>query len=107
MSEIALVQVTCPGTESARGIGEALLVERLIACANVWAAGPSVYRWQGRVEHAEEALLQMKTLPEHAEAVAARLAELHPYDLPAIERWTVRTDAATRDWVASGIEQVS
>lgn len=107
MSEIVLVQVTCPGVEAATGLAEALLVERLIACANVMPAGPSIYRWQGRVEHAEEAMLQMKTLPDRAAAVADRIAELHPYELPAIERWTVQTDAATRDWVAEGLDRVS
>jgi periplasmic divalent cation tolerance protein len=41
----------------------------------------SVYRWQGEVEDAEEALLVVKTLRPQTAAIDAALRELHPYDV--------------------------
>ncbi|MBN8841080.1 MAG: divalent-cation tolerance protein CutA, partial [Sphingomonadales bacterium] len=46
MSDIAIVQVTCPDRETAESIAQTLLAERLIACANILDCH-SVYRWQG------------------------------------------------------------
>ncbi|HXB61471.1 MAG TPA: divalent-cation tolerance protein CutA, partial [Acidobacteriaceae bacterium] len=42
----------------------------------------SVYRWKGKVENVEEAMLVIKTSRGQAAAVDAALRELHSYDLP-------------------------
>jgi periplasmic divalent cation tolerance protein len=42
----------------------------------------SVYRWQGRVEEEREQQLVIKTAADRVPALAARLGELHPYELP-------------------------
>ena len=58
--------------------------ERLAACAQV--AGPirSTYRWQGRVETAEEWHCHLKTSADRAPDLIARIRGLHPYDVPEI-----------------------
>lgn len=103
MTTIAIVQVTCPDLESAQAIAAALLDERLIACANVIAPCLSVYRWEGAIETTHEAIMQVKTLPEAAALVAERIVALHPYDLPAIERWAAGTDDAAYRWVYEAV----
>lgn len=63
----------------------ALLVERrLAACVTILAPCRSVYRWQGRLERAEEIPLLIKTTTAAYPALEALLSEKHPYELPEI-----------------------
>lgn len=75
---------TCPDTASANAIAEALVERRLAACVNLLPGVRSVYRWQGTVERADEVLLVIKSSGARRDALIARIAELHPYDLPEI-----------------------
>lgn len=47
----------------------------------------STYRWDGDVHTDEEGILLVKPIESGDEAVKERLAELHPYDAPVIERF--------------------
>jgi periplasmic divalent cation tolerance protein len=82
----ACVQVTTtlPDREAADRLAATLVTERLAACAQV--AGPirSTYRWQGSVEAATEWYCHLKTTEARVPALAARIAELHPYDVPEV-----------------------
>jgi periplasmic divalent cation tolerance protein len=82
--EVRVVLLTAPDAASAERIARALVEERLAACVNVVPGLRSVYRWEGKVEDASEVLLVAKTLAERAGALAARVAELHPYELPEV-----------------------
>jgi periplasmic divalent cation tolerance protein len=84
MSEGALVLITAPNAEVARMLARTLVEERLAACGNVVSPIQSVYRWEGRVEESTEALLFLKTRTSLFEAICARVAALHPYQVPAI-----------------------
>lgn len=100
---IALVQATFPDLDEARAVGSTLVAERLVACVNILAPCLSVYRWRDGVDTSDEAIAQFKTLPDRAPSVAARIAELHSYDLPAIEWWTAGTDEAGEGWVKDSL----
>lgn len=78
----ALLLSSVPDEQSGRRIAEALVNERLAACAHVAPAGLSVYRWQGRVVAERESMLTVKTTKKCAAGALARLVELHPYDVP-------------------------
>jgi periplasmic divalent cation tolerance protein len=58
--------------------------ERLAACVNVHAPMTSIYRWEGKVEEAQEHQLTIKTTASRTADVIARIQELHPYDVPEI-----------------------
>ncbi len=75
---------TCPDPGTAQRIATVLVDERLAACVNLMAGLRSIYRWQGKVEHAEEVLLLIKTMPEHFDRLRDRLRELHPNELPEL-----------------------
>ena len=88
--------------ESAEKLASTLVEERLAACVSVHPRVVSVYRWQGRVERAEEALLVVKTSDAALDRVIARLSEIHPYSVPEIVAIdAVRVNAAYLDWVDS------
>jgi periplasmic divalent cation tolerance protein len=43
-----------------------------------------VFRWEGAIEESREAVLLLKTTADRAEALIARLRELHDYEIPCI-----------------------
>jgi periplasmic divalent cation tolerance protein len=71
---------TAPDPETAEKIARTLVHEKFAACAQVLHGVKSFYRWQGRLEHADECLLVIKTV--HAAACLSRLREMHPYEVP-------------------------
>lgn len=75
---------SCPDANSASRIADALGDERLAACVNILDRVRSVYRWQGRIERAEEFQLVIKTVRERHDALVARIVELHPNELPEV-----------------------
>src|SRR5437870_9068884 len=82
MTEKLLVVSTTGSKANADEIAEALVERRLAACVNIVPRIESVYRWQGKVERADEYLLLIKTIKPQFERVRAAIAELHSYDLP-------------------------
>ena len=79
-----VVLVTTPDADSARVIARTLVDERLAACGNVVPGLTSIYRWQGTIEEAGEALLILKTSDERLARMSERIVELHPYDVPEV-----------------------
>lgn len=77
--------VTAP-PDAASDIATALVEDRLAACVNTLPC-ESVYRWQGDVVEDSEVVLLAKTTAERYPELAARVAEVHPYDVPCVERF--------------------
>ena len=75
---------TAPDRATAERIARTLVDERLAACVNLLPGVTSVYRWQGKVETGEEVLMLAKTTAKGLEALTARIAALHPYDVPEV-----------------------
>ena len=82
MTDCVLVWTTLGADTDATTLAETLVNERLAACVTVQAPMDSVYRWRGSVEHERERQILIKTTTERVPALAARVRELHPYDLP-------------------------
>lgn len=89
MSAIVTVYATFADEAEAARIARLLVEERLAACANILGPCRSLYRWDGKVEDAAEAAALFKTAADCAEALIARLAELHSYDVPAAVAWPI------------------
>lgn len=79
-----VVHCSCPDAEVAARIARALVEERLAACVQAIPAIASTYRWRGEVHTDSEALLLVKTTRARLDAVKARIAELHPYEVPEL-----------------------
>lgn len=86
MTDIAarVVLSTFPDADTAGRIARTLVDERLAACVNVLPAIRSIYRWQGAISDDAEVLAIIKTTAERYPALAARITELHPYQVPEI-----------------------
>ena len=94
----ALVWCPFPDADSAAAAADALLDEGLIACANILPGMVSRFVWNGERGNAVEAGVLFKSNAEKLATLTARLAELHPYDEPAIVGW--HCDAAAPGTVA-------
>jgi periplasmic divalent cation tolerance protein len=82
--EIVLAFCTFPDAGTARRIARDLVTLELAACGNVIPQLHSVYRWQGQVETAEEALAIFKLPAGRYVEFEKKLRALHPYDVPEI-----------------------
>lgn len=97
---IRVVLTSAPDRAAADALAEAVVRERLAACASVVPGVASVFWWDGRVQRAEEVLVLMKTAAERVDALLARAAELHPYEVPELLALPVQEAApAYAAWV--------
>ncbi|WP_265571016.1 divalent-cation tolerance protein CutA [Sphingomicrobium nitratireducens] len=81
--------ILCTDLAEAQAIGRALVEERLAACVNILQPARSIYRWEGAIETASEVPIIAKTTLEAADALIARVKELHGYSVPAITLWPI------------------
>jgi periplasmic divalent cation tolerance protein len=79
-----IVYVTVSNPEEAQDLAEAILKERLAACANVVESVKSIYWWKGNLERENESLVILKTTEGKFDELAARVKELHSYENPEI-----------------------
>ena len=84
MERAVFVYTTYPSIVEAEAAGRKIVERRLAACVNILPGMISHYRWEGKVERAEEAAMFVKTRASVADAVSDAVKELHSYDTPAI-----------------------
>ena len=98
------VYITAGSPEEAHRIGSTLVEERLAACANLLGGMTSIYRWQGAVETADEVPAILKSTLAQADALIARIAALHSYDVPCIAVWPIgKLHSDYGDWVEDSV----
>ena len=84
MDEPVLVYATFPGAEDAARAGRILVGHGLAACVNILPGTTSIYRWQGSVQEASEAIMIIKTRRGLADAVVSTVRAGHAYKNPAL-----------------------
>ena len=84
LEKILLAFSTFPDAETARRISKQLVEEKLAACANIFPAIESIYRWKGKIETGQEMIAFFKTSEDRQAAFQEKLRALHPYELPEI-----------------------
>jgi periplasmic divalent cation tolerance protein len=106
MTQLIWVYTATCSQREAEAIAAAAVEEHLAAAAHVMGPIHSIYRWQGRVEKAEEWYCACKTIRGAYAELEQTIQRLHSYDLPAI--WIVPITAADRpylEWVKEQVEQ--
>ncbi len=83
-NDYIIVLVTTANKAEAENIAQALLRERLIACANIINPVTSFFFWSGKIDRAEECLVVMKSRRDLFAALAERLKGLHSYEVPEV-----------------------
>ena len=95
--------IWCPfeNEDQAAEVAGMLLDEGLIACANILPPMRSLFLWKGERSEERETGVIFKTNAALLQPATERLAELHPYDEPAVIGWQAdAAPAVTRAWLA-------
>lgn len=79
-----VVFVTAANPKEAKRIASALIRQKLAACVNILEKVSSLFWWQGRVDHAREALLIIKTRKALLSGLIKKVQSLHSYEVPEI-----------------------
>lgn len=97
-----LVLTTEADAQKASALAEQLISRELAACVSFQAI-QSCYRWEGRVEHANEVQLLIKTKAPGLNALLGAIEALHSYDTPEILHWQAQPSHAYGAWAAASI----
>jgi periplasmic divalent cation tolerance protein len=81
---VLLALSTFPEREMAQRISNQLVTEKLAACANIFPAIQSIYRWKDKIETGNETLVFFKLSEDRQSAFQEKLRSLHPYEVPEI-----------------------
>lgn len=84
MLDFLSIHITVPSKTEAEKIARTLLDEKLAACVNIVPSVRSIYRWEGRVEAANEVLMIAKTRAELFRPLEERVKALHSAVCPCI-----------------------
>ena len=105
MTDKLLVLSTAGSESEARKIAQTLVEHKLAACVNIVPRIQSIYRWEGKVEQAEEYLLLIKTVKAREEQVRTAICELNAYDLPECIAIPIESGSADYlKWLSDSVE---
>jgi periplasmic divalent cation tolerance protein len=76
--------ITTEAGEEARLISRVLLEQRLAACVSTVSGVSSLFRWQAKIESADESLLLVKTKASLVNDIVQTVKEIHSNDVPEI-----------------------
>jgi periplasmic divalent cation tolerance protein len=108
MSPYVVVIVTVANREEAVKIVRSLLEERLIACANIVGPISSMFRWEGKIDEANEFLVLMKSHENHFERLSERIMEIHSYEVPEILALPIiKGSPPYLKWLSNSLQPVS
>ena len=103
---MSVISVYCvfANSEEAERIGRAVVEEGLAACINILGPCRSIYRWQGIVETASEVPAILKTTVDRSDALMARIAGMHSYEVPCIAVWPIdKLLLGYSEWVEAAV----
>ena len=101
MTGIVSVYAIFADEEEAQRIGRAAVEDKLAACVNILGRCRSIYRWQGKIEEAEEVAAIFKTRAGTASELVEWIVALHSYDVPAAVVWPIsEAPPAYSAWVS-------
>ncbi len=79
-----MVLVTAKDKTEAGRIGEELISRKLAACVNIVSPVTSLFRWDNKLDRADEALLIIKTRKALFKRLEKAVKSAHSYDVPEI-----------------------
>lgn len=84
MTEFLQITTTTGTRQDAERIAAELVSRRLAGCVQISGPIASTFRWQKKIETAEEWLCIVKTGREQLDGIRKVLAEIHPYEVPEL-----------------------
>jgi len=105
VTNLVEISTTFPDDIIADDVAEVLVMQGLVACAQVSGPIQSTYLWKGKYEQCSEHKLSVKTTLERMPEVVKLIRSRHPYDVPEI---TARTyEWMTKDYARWMVDSTS
>ena len=101
-TDLRVVLTTEADQIKADALAEQLITRRLAACITSMPV-QSCYRWQGKIERAQEVQLLIKTSSDRLEELLSALEALHSYDTPEILQMAAQAGAAYAAWAMDAV----
>ena len=101
-TDLRVVLTTEADQIKADALAEQLITRRLAACITSMPV-QSCYRWQGKIERAQEVQLLIKTSSDRLEELLSALEALHSYDTPEILQMAAKAGAAYAAWALGAL----
>ena len=79
-----IILITAKDKKEADKIAKALIKNKLAACVNIIGSLRSIFRWQGKIDQAKEALLIVKSKKEKFDRIVKLVKSAHSYAVPEI-----------------------
>ena len=79
-----IIFITAPTSDKANEIADALVNERLAACATIIPQIKSIYWWEGKLCRDEEVMILAKSQKALFPEIMSRVQSLHSYEVPEI-----------------------
>jgi periplasmic divalent cation tolerance protein len=84
MGEYIQITTTTGSRHDAEQLASELVSRRLAGCVQITGPIASTFRWQGKVETAEEWVCTLKTNRAQLAAIQKLFEEIHPYEVPEV-----------------------
>lgn len=88
MKKYLLITTTFEEKEKAQKLIQLLLEKRLVSCCQL-SNIESSYHWKGKIQHANEYLVQMKTKKDLYSKVEQEILKFHSYENPQIVAYNI------------------
>ncbi len=79
-----VIFITCANKKQASIIASRLIKKKVAACVNIVKTIESVFRWENKVDRANEALLIVKSKKSRLSGIIKLIKSLHSYQVPEI-----------------------
>jgi periplasmic divalent cation tolerance protein len=100
MDEYIQVLITIDSEQNARELQRLLVERRAAACVQVLGPILSTYRWEGKIETAQEWMCLAKTEAGQYDSLESLVKENHPYSVPEILALPISTgNREYLDWI--------
>jgi periplasmic divalent cation tolerance protein len=91
--------LTCGSWQEAQKIVDALLEQKLIACAE-FIEIKSRFQWHGKTDQSDEIKLIMTTIADHFDTIEVKVRELHSYDTFVLQQIPItHLNPAASQWL--------
>ncbi|MCI0339096.1 MAG: divalent-cation tolerance protein CutA [Acidobacteria bacterium] len=108
MNEALVVLTTVETTEDGERLARVIIERELAACVQMLPPMTSIYRWQGKIEQASEALLLVKTTRAAYPELELVIRQNHSYQTPEIIALPVGPGSKDYlDWLTASVRHNS
>lgn len=96
---MTILYLVCSNEAEADKIADALLRKRLVACAKKLPV-KSVFRWQGKLNKADEVVLLLETEERLFDAIEKEIRQLHSHKIFILASIPIgKTSAGVAEWL--------